>query len=364
MSHIRCLVSIGVAFGLMGLAASGATAQYYKGKTITMLYGYSPGGAIGTQTSLLAQILSKHIPGSPDVVAKSMPGAGGLKAQNWLYERGPKDGLTLIYTPTASQSQLLGQKGVRFDYGKFTVIGALNTTPMMTYVRKDAVPGGLKQPADIVKADNLKQAGLRATAWYDLQTRLSLDLLGVTYRYVPGYRGGAKVAAAVRSGEAQVAGAPFINYVVRLKSSMGGPNGVIAPLWYWPFSNSDGTPISDPIAEAENIPMFRDVYKQVHGKAPSGQHWEALRLLVALRGAVTNVFFGPPGMDPAAVEAFRAGFQRMVKDPEFGPTVKKVLGSELVPVPVEQAEKAFKAVANTDPKLVRFLREYAFAGGK
>ena len=110
--------------------------------------------------------------------------------------------------------------------------------------------------------------------------------------------------------------------------------------------------------------MFREVYKQVHGKEPSGKHWEALRLLVALRGAVTNVFFGPPDMDPAAVKAVRAGFQRMVKDPEFGPTVKKVLGSELVPVPVEQAEKAFKSVANTDPDLVRFLREYAFAGGK
>ena len=100
---------------VLGLASAGAHAQYYKGKTITILFGYSPGGAIGTQLRLIQPFLDKHIPGNPKVVVKSMPGGGGMKAQNWLFEKGPKNGLTLLYTPTASQSQRLGQKGVRVD---------------------------------------------------------------------------------------------------------------------------------------------------------------------------------------------------------------------------------------------------------
>ncbi len=344
---------------VLGLAPAGAQAQYYKGKTITLLFGYSPGGAMGTQTSLIQPFLEKHIPGNPKVVVKSMPGGGGMKAQNWLYDKGPKNGMTLLYTPTASQSQLLGQKGVRFDYAKFTVIGALNATPMLSYARKDAVPGGLKKPGDIVKAaKTLKLAGLRSTAWYDMMTRLSLDLMGVKYSYVPGYRGGAKVSNALRRNEGQVAGAPMVSYVARYHASMGGPKGIIMPLWYWPFKGASGKYIKDNSAQKLGIPMFHEVYKQVHSKPPSGQKWQALKFLGDLREAVTNVFFGAPGLNNQAKAAFRAGVASMVKDPGFGPALQKVIGSPLTPVSIAHAEKTFANMDKADPKLVGFLRKY------
>lgn len=345
---------------LAGFAlAPSADAQFYKGKTITLLFGYSPGGTMDTQTRIIAPFITRHVAGHPDVVVKSMPGAGGMKAQNWLFERGPKDGLTVLHTPTASQSQLLGQTGVRFDYATMTVVGAVNASPMLTYARKDIVPGGLESGADIVKANvTLKQAALRATAWYDMQTRLSLDLLGVKAIFIPGYRGGAKIAAAIRSGEAQIAGAPMAGYMANYKPAMGGPDGIVMPLWYWPFRDEDGKIQDFPSAKADNIPPFVEVYKEVHGMAPSGQKWEALKLLIELRGAVTNVVFMPPGANPEAVAAFREGFARIVKDPEFGPASIKVTGSAMTGVSIAHAERTFKNLSKVDPELVAFLKSY------
>ncbi len=360
--HARILPIAAVALAL-GLAAPDAGAQYYKGKTITLLFGYSAGGTMNTQTQIMAPFLAKHIAGNPKIVVKSMPGAGGMKVQNWLFDKGPKNGFTVLHTPSAIQSQLLGQKGVRFDYSKMTVIGAMNSMPMLSYGRKDMVPGGMKTSIDIMKAaKTLKQGGLRATAWYDLHTSLSLDLLGIKYIYVPGYRGGAKIAASVRRNETQIAGAPMAGYKANYEPSMGGPNGVVMPLWYWPFKDANGKVIHE--KAAGGIPMFRDVYKKVHGKAPSGIKWDALELMINLRGAVNNVFFGPPGMNPQAVKEFRAGFRRAIRDPELVPAAVKIQGSPFKPVSIERAVRTFANLGKLDKRVIGFLRDYTSAEKK
>ncbi len=343
------------------LGATPALAQYFKGKTITVVIGYSPGGTMGVTSRTLTPFLAKHIPGNPNIIVKSMPGGGGLKVLNWLFERAPKDGMTIMYGPTLSIAQLLGQKGIRFDYAKYTLVGGAQTTPIISYARKDVVPGGLKKPEDIMKAKGLKQAGLRPSAWYDLQTRMAIELLGLNQRYTPGYRGGSKIAAAVRSGEANLAGGTLSGYQGAYEKTMGGPNGIVLPLWYFPFTDGKGGYIETPAAAKSNFPTFQSVYEKVKGKAPSGQLWDALNFLVDLRSSgSTDIVAGPPGMNPQAAKILQTAFDKMVKDPAMHAQYKKILGGTIVGVDRARISKALAGISKTDPKMVKFIKDFAY----
>src|SRR3954463_3454470 len=84
------------ALALTGLLAAQAKADavedFYKGKTITMIVSYGPGGGYDIYGRLLASHMSKHIPGHPTIIINNMPGAGSLKGANYIYNVAPKDG--------------------------------------------------------------------------------------------------------------------------------------------------------------------------------------------------------------------------------------------------------------------------------
>src|ERR1700741_1700514 len=79
-------------------AVTGASAQadsvadFYRGKQVTMVIGYGPGGSYDIYGRIMAKYIGKHIPGSPTVIVQNMPGAGSMRATNYLYEVAPKDG--------------------------------------------------------------------------------------------------------------------------------------------------------------------------------------------------------------------------------------------------------------------------------
>jgi len=347
------------ATGCLAVTAEPAQAQFFKGKTITIVIGYAPGGTMGVTTRTLAPFLARHTAGNPNVIVQSMPGGSGLRVLNWLADRAPKDGLTIMYGPTLSISQLLGEEGIRFDYKDFTLIGGVQTTPLITYIRKDAVPGGLKRSEDVMKARELKQAGLRPSGWYDLHTRMAIEMLGLNLRYVPGFRGGALIAQSVRSGESNIAGATLSGYQGSYEQTMGGPDGVVHPLWYFPFSDGKGG--FTETASAGDIPTFQSVYRNIKGKEPSGELWDALNFLIDLRSSgSTDLMAGPPGMNREATQELRAAFERMLADPELHEQYRKILGGEIEAVERGRVEKALAGISAADPKMVKFIKDFAY----
>ena len=67
-------------------------ADFYKGKTIQVVVGYGAGGGYDLYARMVARHMGKHLPGNPAMVVQNMPGAGSLRAANYLYEVAPKDG--------------------------------------------------------------------------------------------------------------------------------------------------------------------------------------------------------------------------------------------------------------------------------
>src|SRR5580698_6173902 len=118
------LARLGLAASLLAGLTGAARAQqsvedFYRGKQLDMVIGYSPGGTYDLYARLVARFLGNYIPGKPTIVPRNMPGAGSRAAVRWVYTVGPKDGTVLS---TADQSlsveQAMGDKTLGFDTTK------------------------------------------------------------------------------------------------------------------------------------------------------------------------------------------------------------------------------------------------------
>ena len=322
MFAAQLVVLIGVS---LGLALSPCLAQdpYYKGKRLTVLINFDAGSAPDIEGRLFARHFAKHIDGQPQVIVQNISGAGGVNGTQYLGEIAPKDGTTFGYLTGsawnfASQPQLF-----RVDYRKYEFVGFQGGT-VVYYVRTD-VPPGIKQPADILKAKGLVSGGIAATTGRDLAIRLTLDILGVPFRHVTGYRSGERVQLAIQRGEVNFSAATTPGYRGTIEPTMVKQGSVIPlfvdPMWDGrTFSNSKQV-------EGLSIEPYQEFYKRVKGGAsPSGIKWETYLSLTTLNGMMQRLFALPPGAPPAAVAALRAALGRLEHDKAFAADVIKTIG--------------------------------------
>jgi tripartite-type tricarboxylate transporter receptor subunit TctC len=118
-------------------ATASAQADFYKGKTITVYIGTTPGALYDQWGRILAMHMSKHIPGKPDIIVQNMPGAGHMIAANYVYKTTKPDGLSLIgsIVPTLYFNQLVGRKEAQYDWAKFVWIGSPVQGESQMYMR-------------------------------------------------------------------------------------------------------------------------------------------------------------------------------------------------------------------------------------
>jgi tripartite-type tricarboxylate transporter receptor subunit TctC len=112
--------------------------DFYKGKSVTLYAGFTPGGGIDSEMRLVAQYLPRHIPGGPNVVPMNMPGAGGILLGNYLTSISKPDGLTLGMPGRTGfvLAGAVGDKSVKYDVTKFTYIGSSAPDNEMLWLRK------------------------------------------------------------------------------------------------------------------------------------------------------------------------------------------------------------------------------------
>ena len=194
----------------------------------------------------------------------------------------------------------------------------------------------------------------------DLHGRPSLDLLGLSYQYVPGYRGGAKARLAVRSGEANLNVTGLANYRGNLSAQV--KEGSAKGLWYYPFLDAKGNPVK--LASVPEMPHFLEVYEKVKGGQPSGPAWEVLKMLLEFRSIATHMALMPPGTDKQAVDAIRAGFGKLLASDDVKTQQQKVLQFVVEPIPVSVAEQRIADLSSFDPRRLATLKSYIATGRK
>src|SRR3977135_631676 len=131
LKRVSASVAASVMFASAALTpahAADAVADFYKGKTVQVLVGFGPGGGYDLYARTLARYLGRHIPGNPTVVPQNMPGAGGIKVMNYLYNVARKDGTVIgTFARGLVVEPLLGHaQGTQFEAAKFSWIGSVS----------------------------------------------------------------------------------------------------------------------------------------------------------------------------------------------------------------------------------------------
>src|SRR5262245_12252758 len=125
--HLRLSVRIAAlaaAAATAAPAAADSVADFYKGKTLSIVMGTGPGGSYDLYGRTIAEHIVRHIPGQPTIIIEHMPGAGGVIAGNHIYGTAPQDGTKLLLSHAIPLSEKLEPVGVRFESAKFHWLGA------------------------------------------------------------------------------------------------------------------------------------------------------------------------------------------------------------------------------------------------
>ena len=319
-----------------------AQQNYFQGKTINVIVPSGGGSGLDVMARTVVNSWKKHIPGSPTVVIKNQPSGRGGGTLNFVYEKGKPDGLTISWGPLGFVEVVNKKKGTRHVPEKMGYVGGFNN-PRFVFVRSDIAPG-VKKPADIVKPSKVFATGGRVPGSVpDLLANLTLELIGAKNRFISGYRGGSKIMKAVLANEIQGGAGSFPLYV-RLGPSI--KQGKVVPLWYHPTFKDDGTPIK--IGAMPDVPAFTDVYREVHGKMPSGPAYETYKWFMNNMVSVSFALVTAPNTPDSILADLRTGFTKMVADPAFAASQKKQ-GVALEAISTEDGLKVLANYRNVPP---------------
>jgi tripartite-type tricarboxylate transporter receptor subunit TctC len=197
MEHPIRLVAYALACAmLLAPQAYGAPAEFYRGRNVFVVIGYTPGGGYDLYARLLARHLGKHIPGNPTVVPQNMPGAGSLKAANYLYTIAPKDGSVIgTFAHGMGSAPLLGQ--AKFDARRFAWLGSI-AKDVMLCLSWNSSP---IRKWDDVMARPFLFGGVAAGNAPDIYAKLYNAVLGAKIRLATGFPGTNDIALAMQRRE-------------------------------------------------------------------------------------------------------------------------------------------------------------------
>jgi tripartite-type tricarboxylate transporter receptor subunit TctC len=172
--------------------------NFYRGRTLTMVIAYTVGGGYDLYARVLARTLGKYIPGHPSVLPENLPGAGGLRASNYLYEVAPKDGSVMgTFSRSIPTMPLVTPTAVKFDGRRFSWIGSMSSdTSLCLTGAKSAV----KTFNDMLTMP-VVMGGQFAAADSDIYARLYKNVLGAKIKLVSGYPGTNDIVLAMERGE-------------------------------------------------------------------------------------------------------------------------------------------------------------------
>ena len=281
------------ALGMAGavLASTGARgADFYDGKTLVIICGYNPGGGVDLGTRLIAEHIGAFIPGRPSVVVQNMEGAGGLIAANFIYNRAPRDGLTLA-APGRDWilKPLLGFKNARFDPLKLEFIGSSGANNDIAMVHRDT---GVYDGATLRAAKKPVLFGGLPGVTINMAVPKAFEMLGWPVRVIAGYDNTARIVQAMEQREVDAIYTAGVTFGRRHDLT---DTGIVKPVF-------QAVPVLPGVATAESLVEEKDrpLIALAHGQLSLGMP------IVA-----------PPDVAPERLAILRLAFMAMARDPAY-----------------------------------------------
>jgi tripartite-type tricarboxylate transporter receptor subunit TctC len=346
MMRMLMILSGIVSLGAMTMppASAQSVEQFYKGRTITMLVGTSPGGINDISARLVARHFGRFVPGNPSIVVQNNPGAGGLVTANRLYHNVEKDGTVLAKLERAvPQLAIQGDPNAQFDAIKLLWLGSLSSYADDAYMLTINASNPVKSIAELRSPGKPLTLGADVSASSNLIFAvIAKEVLGLNINIVRGYTGAAALFLAMARGEID-------GQFVGLSSIKSGQRD----LW-----NRRAFRMLLAFGRTARHPDFPDV--PIGRELTSDANALALIDFAELPFFIALPFAGPPGVPPDRARALQAAFMAMCRDKAFLEDAEK-LGIDMSPIDGEGVLKMLAKVAAT-PKDI--IARYNALGGE
>ena len=321
-----------VAMTQTGARAADAVADFYTGKTVQLVIGYPPGGGYDIYARTLARYIGRHIPGNPSIVVQNMPGAGSIKAANYLYNIAPKDGSVFGgFSRGAFLDPLLGRSdGVQYVAAKYGWLGSISNEVGVCAFRADS---GVATWHDMqTKPYVIGSTGAGADS--DVFPTVLRKMFGLPMKLVTGYHAAADVVLAITRKEVD---------------GRCGWSWSSMMAWNKELYQSKAIKValqlsSRKLPELGDVPTLLDV-------AHDGDQQAALKLIIS-RQTMARPYVAPPGVPAERLKALRAAFDATMTDPEFLADAQRQ-DLEVRPVSGIEAETLINEIYASPPDVVK-----------
>lgn len=330
LSNPRPLVCGALIAALVPLSGQCETAEeFFKGKQISLVVGYNPGGTYDLYSRLAANVLPRYIPGNPTIVARNMPGVASVKAANYLASQASKDGLTIgMVGQQLALTQALRDPAVEYDMRTFNWLGRFTPIVEVTLVWHTV-------PVKTLHDATLRETTLAATSagsTSDSMPLLMNKLAGTKFKIVRGYPGTSGSLLAMERRETEGAHATLENLL---------------------FGKADwlrDKTVSVLVQYAQGRhPAFKDVPAMVEfGKTSEDKQ------VLALFGSTADIgrsLLAPPGVPAERLAVLRRAFAAMLADPAFKAELEK-RNMEFGPLSGEELQGLIRSTLDIPPAVV------------
>lgn len=276
--------------------ASSRAADFYAGKTLNIIVSSDTGGGYDTYSRLLSRHFADHIPGHPTLVVQNMPGGGGLRSAQFIYDIAPKDGTTLGNIRASNMlDAILGIRGGDIDPLKYEWIGNMaSDTDVCSFWHTS----GIKKFDDLRKKQVIVGSSGKGAQNYSFTNAIDY-VLGAKMKIVLGYKGAADRILALERGE--------------LQGNCGINGSTITT--HWPKLLKEGKLIPvvqsglAPYPALPNVPMTQSFAK-------TDEQRKILNTIFA-QMAIARTYALPPGTPKDRIDVLRTAFVKTLKDPAF-----------------------------------------------
>jgi tripartite-type tricarboxylate transporter receptor subunit TctC len=299
---MRFISMVAAAIALLGAvpAKSDGVADFYRGKSISLIIGFGEGGGYDLSARLVAQYLPRFIPGNPSIVPRNMPGASSVRAVEYFHNVAPRDGTALGFFISTITLDKATDRSLKYEPERFTWIGRVDSAVTFGVVWHDAPV----QSVDQAKRQKLilaaiGPAGTAATLPWALNR-----LIGTRFAVVTGYDSSATMGLAMERGETQGIGSTSWDYLLTKPDWIAEKK--IRIIYTLGLARD---------ARAPDAPTILDLVESPRDKQ--------VMTLLASTSTIGRALVAPPEVAADRGAALRQAFAAMVKDPAFLADAKK-----------------------------------------
>ncbi|MEN9709094.1 MAG: hypothetical protein RIQ68_1502 [Pseudomonadota bacterium] len=327
-------LSLTLASLIAAAPAKAADEDFFKGKTITIYIGFSPGGTYDLFGRMVGRFIGKHIPGIPTVVASNMPGAGSFTASNWLYRIAPKDGTALgTVSQTLAIDEALKAKGVQFKAAEFTWIGRVTSNIEVQVVSTRTPAYTLAGAKSVV----VPTASTGPGSPSDTYPKLMNEVAGTKFKIIRGFPGSTDGLLAVERGETE--------------ASLTSWNTMKSTRMNWLTEKKAALFVQYSL---QRSPELKDVPTLV--ELASNEDDRKLLAFAVSSAEIGRSILAPPGLAADRTALLRKAFDATMKDPELLAEIQKS-NLDFEPLDGASLAKIVAAAANADEKVVARMQK-------